>query len=219
VGSTDRRERARAEIRARILDAARDLFATEGAASVTMRQIAERIEYTPPAIYTHFKDKNALLDALMHDDFQVFAQTFQATLRTEDPVERIAVMGRAYIDFAVSHPNHFRLLFMSPLRAVHHDMEVKGIPDRDAYAALKFVVAAALESGRLKPEHQDIRLISQSVWSCVHGVAALAVAMRPREDNWFDWQPLQQITDNCIDFAMRGLLPATDKYFTKKDAP
>src|ERR1700751_6037572 len=57
LGTTERRERERQELRSRILDAARELFAEQGYDAVTMRGIAERIEYSPTAIYFHFKDK------------------------------------------------------------------------------------------------------------------------------------------------------------------
>ena len=66
MGVRERRDREREEIRTRILDAARELFATEGYEAVTMRRIADRIEYSATAIYFHFRDKEALLQELCH---------------------------------------------------------------------------------------------------------------------------------------------------------
>ncbi|HEY8369587.1 MAG TPA: helix-turn-helix domain-containing protein, partial [Thermodesulfobacteriota bacterium] len=63
MGTIERRERERAATRAKILDAARELFVSEGYDAVTMRRIADRIEYTAAALYRHFPDKRALLDA------------------------------------------------------------------------------------------------------------------------------------------------------------
>lgn len=68
VTSTDRRERQKREIRQRILDVARDLFAVEGYEAVTMRRIAEQVEYSPAAIYLHFADKEELFRALCKND-------------------------------------------------------------------------------------------------------------------------------------------------------
>ena len=89
MGPKERREREREEIRTRILDAARELFASEGVESVTMRRIADRIEYSPTAIYFHFRDKEALLAELCDCDFRAFAQEFFVIARLADPVERL----------------------------------------------------------------------------------------------------------------------------------
>ncbi len=74
MGTKERREREREELRTRILDAARELFAEEGYEAVTMRRIADRIEYSPTAIYFHFRDKEALMRELCDHDFRALAQ-------------------------------------------------------------------------------------------------------------------------------------------------
>ena len=74
MGTAERRERERQELRVRILDAARELFAEQGYDAVTMREIADRIEYSPTAIYFHFKDKEALLRELCDTDFATLAR-------------------------------------------------------------------------------------------------------------------------------------------------
>src|SRR4051794_32343862 len=114
MGSADRRLRERQALREQILDAARALFATEGYEAVTMRRIAERIEYSPTAIYLHFADKEALVRELCAHDFAVFAAQFAKLARVADPLERLRKSGHAYVDFAVRHPHHYRLLFMTP---------------------------------------------------------------------------------------------------------
>src|SRR5438876_541437 len=79
----------REEIRTLILDAAREMFAAEGYDAVTMRRIAERIEYSPTAIYFHFKDKDALMHELCDTDFAKLAQEFGPIARIADPIERL----------------------------------------------------------------------------------------------------------------------------------
>ena len=69
MGITERREREREEVRKKILDAARELFEREGYDNVTMRRIADAIEYSPTTIYLHFEDKDDLVRALCHEDF------------------------------------------------------------------------------------------------------------------------------------------------------
>ena len=81
MGITERREREKEEVRGRILDAARDLFARDGYDAVTMRKIAEAIEYSPTAIYLHFKDKDTLVRELCNADFDSLARAFQKIAR------------------------------------------------------------------------------------------------------------------------------------------
>jgi AcrR family transcriptional regulator len=219
MGSNERRERARMEVRARILDAARELFATEGADNVTMRRIADRIEYTPTTIYQHFKDKNALLETLMAEDFLSFSKRFATVLAMPDPIERIDAMSRAYFRFAMDYPNHYRLLFMSPLPEVSGDLANRGVPERDAYAALRHIMNEAMASKRLKPQHTNVQLACQTAWSCVHGVAALAIAMRSRKGEWFEWRPVEEIFETMNEFVMRGLVREDDVYFKKGNRP
>src|SRR5579863_7802837 len=100
TAATDRREREKLAIRTKILDAARELFAEQGYEAVTMRTIAERIEYTPTAIYYHFKDKDALIRELCDADFSALAEEFQKIATVANATDRLKLMGRAYARFA-----------------------------------------------------------------------------------------------------------------------
>src|SRR5579863_5606154 len=93
TGSKQRREREKGEMRTRILDAARELFAKDGYEAVTMRKIAERIAYTPTALYFHFKDKEDLMQELCREDFFTFATHFQKVLTVSDPMARLRKAG------------------------------------------------------------------------------------------------------------------------------
>ena len=86
MGPTERRQREREEIRTRILDAARELFIAEGYEAVTMRRIADRIEYSPTAIYFHFKDKEALMGELCAVDFYTLAMQFTKIAKVAETV-------------------------------------------------------------------------------------------------------------------------------------
>src|SRR6185369_13375110 len=114
MGSLERRSRERADTRQRILDAAREMFVRRGYEATTMRAIAERIRYTPTAIYHHFRNKEALLIELTSQDFRALAQAFQRIRTVADPVERLRAIGEAYVEFGLAHPMHYRLMFMTP---------------------------------------------------------------------------------------------------------
>jgi AcrR family transcriptional regulator len=206
MGTAERRERERQEMHELILDAARDLFATEGYEATTMRKIAERIEYSPTAIYFHFKDKLALLRELVDRDFAAFASVLQRTADVQDPVERLRKVGYAYVDFALEHPNHYRFLFMTPhpaLNAAESAIQ-KGNPDQDAYAFLRATIAEAIAQGRLKPEFGDPDLVSQLAWGAAHGVVALHNVKC--DDSWIDWRAPRDLARRLIDLALDGML-------------
>ena len=203
MGPKERREREREEIRTLILDAARELFASEGVEAVTMRRIADRIEYSPTAIYFHFRDKEALLKELCECDFRNFAQEFVALLQIADPIERLRRAGHAYVNFGLHHPSHYRLMFMTPkFEQKDHALE-KGNPEEDAYAFLKGIVTQALAENRFKPELTDVDLVSQVVWSGVHGVISLEIAKC--KDAWVDWSPIAQRTHLMVEVLIDGL--------------
>src|SRR4249919_4040846 len=137
MGVKERRERERTEIRERILDAALEVFATEGVEGVTMRALADAIEYTPPVIYAHFRDKDAIIQELCYRQLRSLAQLF-ANFGALDPVERLRRIGYVYADFAVEHPSHFRFLFLTPHSFSTDDEALaKDDPQRNAYAFLK----------------------------------------------------------------------------------
>lgn len=204
MGPRERREREREETRTLILDAARELFAAEGVESVTMRRIAERIEYSPTAIYFHFRDKDALLTELCDTDFKTFAQGFAAMAQIADPVERLRQSGYGYIDFGLKNPSHYRVMFMTPKNLAAKDSAIKqGDPAEDAYAFLKGTIAEIMAAGRFRPELTDVDLISQVIWSGVHGVVSLEIAKCT--DDWVEWRPIAERARVAIDAMINGL--------------
>jgi len=203
--ATDRREREKLAIRTKILDAARELFAEQGYDAVTMRTIAERIEYTPTAIYYHFKDKDALIRELCDQDYGALAEEFQKIATVADPIARLRASGIAYARFAFEHPNHYRLMFMTPLRPVDTEpLERRGKIDQDAYAFLTWTVAQAITAGRLRPEFGDAELTSQVIWAAVHGLIALHITKG--NDPWVEWRPIEQRVEAMLDLILRGML-------------
>lgn len=206
MGSKERRERERQEVKEKILEAARELFASEGYEAVTMRKIADRIEYSPTAIYLHFKDKEAVLRELCEVDFLTLAQEFGAIAEIADPVERLRASGLAYSAFGVSHPNHYRLMFMTPHpHAADDELCIeKGNPDEDAYAFLLGTIAEALAAGRFRAEITDPELVAQTMWAAIHGVVSLQITKA--DDPWCEWKPLDDRTGVMMDILLRGLL-------------
>jgi AcrR family transcriptional regulator len=207
MGVKERREREKSETRDKILDAARELFVTEGYEGVSMRRVAEKIEYSPTAIYVHFTDKNELFHELCRQDYARLSEVFQSSAMSTDPVERLKQIGRTYIDFGLQHPNHYKFMFMTPhppLEPDEEERELMGNPEVDAYAFLKWSVQQAINGGRFRKELMDAEIISQTLWAAVHGVISLNIAKGT--DPWVDWRPLQARAEMMLDVTVRGLL-------------
>jgi AcrR family transcriptional regulator len=207
MGVKERREREKSETRDKILDAARELFVTEGFEGVSMRKVAEKIEYSPTAIYVHFADKQELFRELCHQDYARLAEVFQSSAMSTDPIERLKQIGAVYIDFGTRYPNHYRFMFMTPHPAhepVEEDREMMGNPEMDAYAFLKWAVQQAIDAGCFREELTDAELISQTLWASVHGVIALHIAKGC--DAWVNWRPLQDRAEMMPDVTLRGLI-------------
>ena len=202
-----RRQQHQDELRKMILDAARELFITEGVEAVSMRKIAVKIGYSATTLYNHFEDKEALLRALCEADFGTLRQSFQKIGRIADPIERLRKLGQAYITFALRFPSHYRLMFMTPHipRGKDSGCETeRGDPDQDAYEFLRATVVEGLTARVFRDEYQDADLLAQIVWSGVHGVASLHLIMGP--DTWVHWRPVEEVARTALEVMIRGLV-------------
>jgi AcrR family transcriptional regulator len=198
MGIVERREREREEVRRKILDAAHELFAREGYDRVTMRRIAEAIEYSPTTIYNHFEDKDDLVQSLCEGDFARLLGALQARPAPADPVEQIRQLGLAYARFGIEYPNHYRFMFMTPHP---HDAPEKVPAGEQTYGLLRQAVERAMASGRfrdLKPE-----TVCQVLWSAVHGATALLITYGAQ----FPHEPVvPDLVDQTCEATLRGLL-------------
>ncbi len=212
MGVTERRERERQETREKILNAARELFATRGIEATTVRAIAARIEYTPAAIYHHFRDKEDLLLNLVHADFRTLAQTFRQIGRIDDPMDRLVRIGETYARFATEFPHHYRLMFMTVTPAPEVEGEahrtLRGNPEEDAYAFLRMTVVEAMEGGLLRKGLDDPDQVAQMVWATVHGVVSLAMAKS--NDPWIEWRDPMETSRLAVSTILHGIRRAPD---------
>jgi len=199
MGITERREREREEIRRKILDAAREQFATEGYDKVTMRGIADAIEYSPTTIYHHFEDKDDVVRCLCDEDFGRLLQAFEAVEPPEDAIEWIRQIGEAYARFGLDHPNHYRFMFMTPAK-VH--LKEEGNPGERSYGVLRTAVAKAMEQGRLPGD--DVDAVAQVLWSSLHGAVALLTTLEP--EMWPVAPARPDLVERVMDATLFGLL-------------
>ncbi len=202
MGIKERRERQKENLRQEILDAASDLFANEGYQNVSMRKIAEKIEYSPTTIYLYFKDKTDLLNQICEETFSKLTQVQERIVKqnADDPFICLRKGMRAYVDFGLKHPNHYELTFITPLaeflgKDIH---PYEGSMGQKAFNGLRDAVTACIEHSRLK--RGDVDAISQALWAGIHGVTSLLIAHTD-----FPFVSKNKLIDTVIDTMIDGL--------------
>ena len=204
MGSVERRSRERAETRERILEAAREMFVELGYEATTMRAIADRIEYTPTAIYHHFRNKEALLSELCAQDFRALASAFQKIGRIENPVERLRRAGRTYVEFGLEHPMQYQLMFMTR-KPPEVMQEIRGAdPSEGAFAFLRQTCADMVATGRLRPEYRNPDELALMAWSAVHGYLSLRIVKQ--DDDFIRWTDTRTTAARICDAMLEGVL-------------
>ncbi|MFT5883778.1 MAG: AcrR family transcriptional regulator [Arcticibacterium sp.] len=172
MGVADRKERERAELRSKILEAAKKLFLEEGFEKTSIRNIAELIEYSPGTIYLYFKDKNELLFELHVEAFQALILALSNILLAENAVDRLEHMGNNYIKFAFENPELYNLMFImeAPMETLECNNEIWD-DGMKAFELLRYLVTDCQKEGYLSS--YDLDDASLMIWSFVHGLVTL----------------------------------------------
>jgi AcrR family transcriptional regulator len=195
----DRRQREKLALRQEILAAARQLFAKEGYESVSMRRIAQKIEYSPTTIYLYFRNKDELIRELCEETFSLLTKKIEKAVSAGgDPVETVKRGLRAYVEFGIQHPNHYLTTFLTPHENVDQEQEI--LPGRKAFASLVRGIGECVKAGRFR--ETDVNAIGQALWSMVHGLTALQITHRC----CFPWIEQERLITLTIDTAVGGLL-------------
>lgn len=224
-GPKQRREREKEALRQVILDAARELFVKEGYENVSMRRIADKIEYSPTTIYLYFEDKAALLFAVCEETFAKLAKQMESMSRkSTDPVETLKRGCRAYVEFGLKYPNHYRVTFINrpDLHRGEHPEGCQGIRlttgrrvklirqeggenylregsmGMRCYSQLRANVEECIKQKRFR--RGDLEALTQMMWAGGHGVVSLLIT---KPD--FPWVDQDKLIDLMIDVLIDGL--------------
>ena len=201
MGITERKERDKEDVRRRILEAAHNLFETHGYESVTMRAVADAIEYSPTTIYHHFENKDALVEALCFSDFEKLSAAMNHAPLPKNPVDRIRALGLGYAAFGFANPNHYRFMFMTQGDWKRHANDEETPPGR-SYAVLREAVADAMDQGCFRKD--DVDLLSQVLWAGIHGVVSLVITFKPEQ--FPRVPPRPGLIEASIEATLNGLL-------------
>ena len=161
------------DLRQEILDAARGMFAAEGYQNVSMRKIADKIGYSPTSIYLYFKDKADLLHQICEESFAQLARNISSIQNlSADPLEKLRMGLREYINFGLKHQSHYEVIFITPIKApVGGDFDSS--MGKVAFETMRKNVSDCLDANLLK--NNDIDLISQTLWAGIHGITSLLI--------------------------------------------
>lgn len=200
-----RRARQKALLRQEIIDAARDILVREGYEQLSMRKVAERIEYSPTAIYLHFDDKRDLVFHVCEETFARLVKELES-LESEfkDPLVRLRTGMQRYIDFGLRHPQHYLATFVAvPIDQLPEDVATYSNPESNGMRALgilRSTVVACIDARRFRKVDPDVT--TRALWAALHGVTALLIQM-PH----FTWGDQKAVVSALIDSLMDGLRP------------
>jgi AcrR family transcriptional regulator len=188
------------KLREEILEATERLLIRTGSAeAVSVRDIAEEVGCTPPSIYLHFDDKDALVFAVCERIFEALeAVALAATEGVDDPVEAVRRCGRAYVRFGLDHPEQYRIMFMSRAQDAMSPLLLERLKQASGFGLVVERAQRCVDVGMFPPE--DAFFLACGLWSAVHGITSLLIA-KP----WFPWPEVERLIDHCIDTHVLGL--------------
>lgn len=200
MGISRRKQRETESLREQVLDTAETIIAQEGTKQVTMRRIAAGIDYAPTVLYRLFANKADLMDHLIARGYAGVRERYRAVMRRRHrgPEARLAGILAAYVEYALAHPNHYRMWFetgSASFDGQHLHMQ---------HGRLAFVVfrtwldcIEACQAIGMYPGWNAMEAF-QVLWTRVHGLIALRL-----QHPGLPWLPLASQLDEVLDLRAR----------------
>jgi AcrR family transcriptional regulator len=193
------------QLRDEILAAAERLLLETGSSrAVSIRAVADAVGVTPPSIYRHFADKNELIFEVCVRHFTALEDYVrEACAGIDDPVDRLAALGRAYIEFGVANPEPYRIMFMTRSDLPPERFQGEMLASSAAFGLLMSSVQECIDAGRLRPEYTDAYRLAIGMWARVHGLTSLRVS-KPDMGWPDDDEFLEEYAEMCLRGIVRG---------------
>lgn len=163
----------KAKVKQAMTQAAAELLIESGYDGVTLAKVAKRVGFATTNVYRYFDSKDDLIYAAIEDGFVAFGERLEAAYRsTDEPVERILILGHAYVSFAADYPVHYELMFVLKTDYLFGERPVPGV---DKLGYLRQALEEAMVAGVVR--QGNLQAMVNAHWALLHGVITLANAM------------------------------------------
>lgn len=200
MGIAERKQRQKEEVYNSILQAAWQLVEKEGWQALSIRKIADAIEYSVPVIYDHFENKEAILTVFTRRGFNLLSEELlKARADHETPAEQLEAMAYAYWNFAFANPQYYQLMYGMGMPGCE---AVRSMPELQRFiSALKEVIEEILPKGKDQANIGFLKL--NSFWSMLHGL--VSINMLGRKENQHELEMGTMILKDFIKSFITGL--------------
>ncbi|ETZ20541.1 TetR/AcrR family transcriptional regulator [Pedobacter sp. V48] len=177
----DRKERDKLDRRKLIIESATKLFLEQGYEKTSIRNIADDIEYSPATIYLYFKEKDEIFYVIHEQGFDLLNKEFIHHNQIKDPFERLAELGKIYLNFALTNPDYYDLMFIMRAPLSEIKCHSKWEAGDNSFQYLLNTVTECLDRKLIVAG--DPLIVSMSIWSYVHGLISLFIRERLQSVN------------------------------------
>ncbi len=201
MGVQERRAREREVLRRKIIDAAAQLIVANGYEAFSLRQVADKIEYSASSIYLYFKNKEELIEAICAETFdELIARMERLEARNLPPLESFEEGIREYIRFGLHYPKHYELVFSCP-PANSDGTPLSRSKGLQAFGTLIrcFERCAAEGIFRSGTARQDVMV----TWMAMHGITTILISDYGKWD--LPWSPMDELIEHGVRMVSQGL--------------
>ena len=194
MGSKERIARLKEDTRQNILDAALEIVKEDGWQALSMRKIADKIEYTAPIIYEYFENKEGILLELTRQGYIILNQEIKKAMsRQTVPAKQLEAMWIAYWNFAFAHKELYQLMFGVEMNCCY---QKKSFPEADHLNKIFFDVIKAVMTAE-NPDEDLICRKHYTFWSIIHGLISINLVNRGRG---------QEMNEQILQDAIKGII-------------
>ncbi len=178
MGIAERKEKQKKDIKKMILDASMKLIIDEGFENITMRKIADLIEYSPTTVYLYFKDKDEIFFQLHELGFQKMLEMNRNLPEIKNPLMRLYKMGENYINFGMQNQEFYDIMFIqqAPMDTIEKMDDCDWALGDTAIGALQNLLQECMEKGLI--QKAPVEAVAMAIWGMVHGLVSLAIRNR-----------------------------------------
>jgi AcrR family transcriptional regulator len=201
MGISERKEREKGEKKQLIMDAAMKMFLEDGYAKTSIRNIADAIEYSPGTIYLYYKDKDELLYEVQRQAFLKLAAAFDASVISDQPIERLMQLGKTYVAFGLDNPELYDLMFI--IRApTNVDEKTHSDNGEKCFEYLVDCLKICIDNKLIRMN--DVMEGSLQLWAMVHGLVSLNLRCRLKIV-LMGGDDVRQVLDSAVEGYIRAI--------------